>query len=149
MNPYTSAAIAVFAFVFGATANGWRLGAKISEIKAEHATAMQVATANAKRESERLQKVKDDAIEKAQQAARANAAAADSARRERDGLRNELAASRSAIASASVASLREHTTTLTTVFEQCSAELEAMARVADGHAADTVMLLNAWPKGNQ
>jgi hypothetical protein len=145
-NPYVLAVAAAVAFAAGFTTNGWRLNAKIDSMVAEHSLAVQAATEKAMQETTRLQKEKDDAIAKAQLQIQANAAAAASARRERDGLRDDLAASRVAIASASISSLREHTSTLTTVFEQCSAELEEMARHADGHATDTVMLLNAWPK---
>jgi hypothetical protein len=148
-NPYILAAVAVAAFVGGFTTNGWRLNSKIDSMVAQHTLAVQSATEKAMQETARLQKEKDDAIAKAQVQIQANAAAAAAARRERDGLRDDLAASRVAIANASIGSLREHTSTLTTVFEQCAGQLEEMARIADGHATDTVMLLNAWPKGEQ
>ena len=145
-NPYVLAVAAAVAFAAGFTTNGWRLNAKIDSMVAEHTAAVQVATEKAMQETIRLQKEKDDAIAKAQLQIQANAAAAAAARRERDGLRDDLAASRGAIASASISSLRGYASTLATVFEQCSAELEEMARHADGHATDTVMLLNAWPR---
>ena len=140
------AVVAVAAFAAGFTVNGWRLNSKIDNMVAEHSMAVMAATEKAAQETTRLQKEKDDAIAKAQEQIKVNADAAAAARRERDGLRDDLAASRVAIASASLSSLREHTATLTTVFEQCSAELEEMARHADGHATDAVMLLNAWPR---
>ena len=145
-SPYVLAVVGAAAFAAGFTTNGWRLNAKIDNMIAEHTLAVQVATEKAAKETNRLQQEKDDAIAAAQKQIQANANAAAAARRERDGLRDDLAASRVAIANASVSSLRDHTSTLTTVFEQCTAELEEMARVADGHAADSVMLINAWPK---
>ena len=145
-NPYVLAAVAVAAFVSGFTTNGWRLNSKIDNMVAEHSMAVMVATEKAAQETTRLQKEKDDAIAKAQLQIQANAAAAAAARRERDGLRDDLAASRVAIANASIGSLREHASALTTVFEQCAGQLEEMARIADGHATDTVMLLDAWPR---
>ena len=144
--PYITAVIAAAAFAAGFTVNGWRLNSKIDNMVAEHSMAVMAATEKAAQETTRLQKEKDDAIAKAQEQIKVNADAAAAARRERDGLRDDLAASRVAIANASIGSLREHASTLTTVFEQCSAELEEMARVADGHATDAVMLLNAWPR---
>lgn len=144
--PYVLAGVAVIAFATGFTTNGWRLNAKIDSMVAEHSMAVQAATEKAMQETTRLQKEKDDAIAKAQKQIQANAAAASAARLERDGLRDDLAASRVAITGASLGSLREHTSTLSTVFEQCSAELEEMARHADGHSTDTVMLLGAWPR---
>jgi len=145
-NPYILAAVAVAAFVGGFTTNGWRLNSKIDSMVAQHTLAVQSATEKAMQETARLQKEKDDAIAKAQVQIQANAAAAASARRERDGLRDDLAASRVAIANASIGSLREHASALTTVFEQCAGQLEEMARIADGHATDTIMLLDAWPR---
>jgi hypothetical protein len=145
-NPYVLAAVAVAAFVSGFTTNGWRLNGKIDNMVAEHSMAVMVATEKAAQETTRLQKEKDDAIAKAQLQIQANAAAAAAARRERDGLRDDLAASRVAIANASIGSLRDHASALTTVFEQCAGQLEEMARIADGHATDTVMLLDAWPR---
>jgi len=144
--PYITAAVAVAAFAAGFTTNGWRLNSKIDNMVAEHSMAVMVATEKAAQETARLQKEKDDAIAKAQEQIKINAAAAAAARRERDGLRDDLAASRVAIANASIGSLRQHAAALTTVFEQCAGQLEEMARVADGHATDTVMLLNAWPR---
>ena len=145
-SPYVLAIAAVAAFAAGFTTNGWRLNAKIDSMVAEHSIAVQAATEIAMQETARLQKEKDDAIAKAQKQIQINAAAATAARLERDGLRDDLAASRVAISGASVSSLREHASALSTVFEQCSAELEEMARHADGHSTDTVMLLSAWPK---
>jgi hypothetical protein len=145
-NPYVLAAVAVAAFAAGFTTNGWRLNSKIDNMVAEHSMAVMVATEKAAQETTRLQKEKDDAIAKAQLQIQANAAAAAAARRERDGLRDDLAASRVAIANASIGSLRDHASALTTVFEQCAGQLEEMARIADGHATDTVMLLDAWPR---
>jgi hypothetical protein len=144
--PYVAAGALAVGLLTGWTTNGWRLNSKIDGMVAEHSLAVKVATEKAAQETTRLQKEKDDAIAKAQIQIQANAAAAAAARRERDGLRDDLAASRVAIANASIGSLREHAAALTTVFEQCAGQLEEMARIADGHATDTVMLLDAWPR---
>jgi hypothetical protein len=128
----------------GWTANGWRLNSKIDQMVLEHTQAVQVATQKALDETNRMQKEKDDAISKAKQQARANAAAADAARTQRDGLRDELAASRGAFANSTHTSLTAHAQTLSVVFEQCVREYSGLAAKADAHALDTQILFDAW-----
>jgi hypothetical protein len=91
-----------------------------------------------------MQREKDDAVAKAQAQARTNAAAAAAARAERDGLRDDLAASRTTFADATHASLTAYASTLSVVFEQCTSEYLDLAAKADGHAADTSTLFAAW-----
>ncbi len=128
----------------GWVVNGWRLNAKIDNMVTEHSLAVQAATERAMAETARLQKEKDDAIAKAQIQIQANAASADAARRERDGLRDDLVASRTAFASSSSASLIAHAQTLSVVFEQCLREYQDVAAKADAHATDAELLFNAW-----
>jgi hypothetical protein len=128
----------------GWTANGWRLNGKIDEMVLEHTQAVQVATQKALEETTRMQREKDDAIAKAQAQAKSNAAAADSARVERDGLRDDLAASRTTFADSSHTSLSAYASTLSVVFEQCTREYSELAAKADGHALDTTTLFTAW-----
>lgn len=142
--PYVAAAALGIGLLTGWTANGWRLNAEIDSMVTEHSLAVQAATEKAMAETTRLQKEKDDAIAKAQQQIQANAAAADAARRERDGLRDDLVASRTAFASSSRASLVAHAQALSVVFEQCAREYSEMAAKADAHAADAQLLFNAW-----
>jgi hypothetical protein len=120
------------------------LNGKIDEMVLEHTQAVQVATQKALDETNRMQKEKDDAVAKAQAQARTNAAAADAARAERDGLRDDLAASRTTFADSTHASLAAYADTLSVVFEQCTKEYSDVAAKADGHAADTSTLFNAW-----
>ena len=142
---FIASAVALIAGALaGWTVNGWRLQAKIDNMVAEHSQAVQAATERAMAETNRLQKEKDDAIAKAQIKVQANAAAAAAARRERDGLRDDLAASRVAFASSSHASLTAHAETLSIVFEQCVREYSEVAAKADSHALDTEILFNAW-----
>lgn len=142
--PYVAAAALGIGLLTGWTANGWRLNAEIDSMVAEHSKAVQVATERAMAETARLQKEKDDAIAKAQIQIQANAASADAARRERDGLRDDLVASRSSFASSSSASLIAHAQTLSVVFEQCLREYQDVAAKADAHATDAELLFNAW-----
>lgn len=96
-------------------------------------------------ERDKLQKEKDDALREAAARLVLVRADADRARGVADGLRRDLAASRGAIDTASVASLRQRTATLTDVFEECVRGYSEVARSADGHASDSLMLQRAWP----
>jgi hypothetical protein len=142
--PYIAAGALAVGLLTGWTANGWRLNGKIDEMVLEHTQAVQVATQKALDETNRMQREKDDAVAKAQAQAKANAAAADAARAERDGLRDDLAASRTTFADSTHASLAAYASTLSVVFEQCTKEYSELASKADGHAADTSTLFNAW-----
>jgi hypothetical protein len=143
-NPYLLAGAIGVGLLTGWTANGWRLNGKIDEMVLEHTQAVQVATQKALDETTRMQREKDNAVAKAQAQARTNAAAADAARLERDGLRDDLAASRTTFADSSHTSLAAYASTLSVVFEQCTKEYSELAAKADGHAADTATLFNAW-----
>ena len=143
-NPYLLAGALAVGLLTGWTANGWRLNGKIDEMVLEHTQAVQVATQKALDETTRMQREKDDAVAKAQAQAKSNAAAADSARVERDGLRDDLAASRTTFADSSHTSLAAYASTLSVVFEQCTKEYSELAAKADGHALDTTTLFTAW-----
>jgi hypothetical protein len=142
--PYIAAGALAVGLLTGWTANGWRLNGKIDEMVLEHTQAVQVATQKALDETNRMQREKDDAVAKAQAQAKSNAAAADAARRERDGLRDDLAASRTTFADSTHTSLAAYADTLSVVFEQCTKEYSELAAKADGHALDTTTLFNAW-----
>ena len=72
-------------------------------------------------------------------------AAADRARRERDGLRKQLSDAEQRLADASPAALIEYASTLSRVFGQCSQRYTELAIRADGHAADAATCRAAWP----
>jgi hypothetical protein len=143
-NPYLLAGALAVGLLTGWTANGWRLNGKIDEMVLEHTQAVQVATQKALDETTRMQREKDNAVAQAQAQARTNAAAADAARVERDGLRDDLVASRGSFADSSHTSLAAYADTLSVVFEQCTKEYSDVAAKADGHATDTSTLFNAW-----
>jgi septal ring factor EnvC (AmiA/AmiB activator) len=143
------AALAIAAFVAGWTAQGWRKDSHINDLHAKHNEASQKAIAQVLSETERMQRAKDDALQQAQKDVQSNRAAAASASRERDRLRNELAASRSAFAEATRAALIEYTDTLGTVFDQCTAQYLEVARAADEHRTGQDTLYNAWPRGSK
>ena len=75
-----------------------------------------------------------------------NRIAADRARAERDGLRNQIASARSAIPHAAEAAIRAYAAAATDVFDQCTARYIDVAAAADGHASDALMLQQAWPQ---
>ncbi len=142
--PYIAAGALAVGLLTGWTANGGRLNSKIDQMVLEHTQAVQVATQQALDKTNSMQREKDDAVAKAQAQARTNAAAADSARVERDGLRDDLAASRTTFADSSHTSLAAYADTLSVVFEQCTREYLELAAKADGHALDTTTLFIAW-----
>ena len=142
--PYIAAGALAVGLLTGWTANGWRLNGKIDEMVLEHTQAVQVATQKALDETNRMQREKDDAVAKAQAQAKSNAAAADAARAERDGLRDDLAASRTTFADSTHTSLAAYASTLSVVFEQCTKEYSELAAKADAHALDTDTLFSAW-----
>jgi predicted NodU family carbamoyl transferase len=70
----------------------------------------------------------------------------DSVRTERDRLRQQLAATRNRLSTATADAVREYAHTLDDVLQQCTERLERVARAADGHASDVLTLQQAWPK---
>ena len=72
-------------------------------------------------------------------------AAADRARRERDGLRKQLSHAEQRLADASPAACIEYASTISRVFGQCSQRYTELAIRADGHAADAATCRAAWP----
>lgn len=113
----------------------------IVQWNAANATALRERSA----ERDRLQKQKDDATNEAnkrEQTLRADVARVSA---ERNGLRDDLTASRAAIAGASVQTLRARVAALTDVFEQCTERYSDVAEKADRHAADALMFDKAWP----
>jgi vacuolar-type H+-ATPase subunit E/Vma4 len=142
---------AVAGLVLGFVLQGWRMDAAVSKLKAEHQAAVSASIAKAHQETIRLQRIKDEAIEKAQKLAKSNALAADRARTELERLRSRLQADSGDLSKASRQSLANYTSTLQTVFAECGRELEEMARKADGHALDARTLKDAWaePSGGE
>ena len=63
-----------------------------------------------------------------------------------DSLRNQLAASRRDLSSATADAARQYATALSDVFAECTDRLTELAKAADGHASDSLMYQQAWPK---
>ena len=73
-------------------------------------------------------------------------AAAAGAARAVVSLRSQLSASRAALPVPADAPSVDYSAASDAVLSECSAELVRVAKAADGHASDAVMLLEAWPK---
>ena len=133
-------------------AQGWRLGAQVQasqaaleSLRREHAESLTRATAGALNATLVWQKVKDDAIDRAQQRAKAQAHSADIARRERDSLRNTIAAASLRLPDATPSACTEYGAAVSGLLDQCSAAYQELAAVADGHVSDVRLMLDAWP----
>ena len=130
----------------GWTANGWRLGAEIAQIKQDQSDAVTKGVQQALADTIKYQRTKDEAIKKAESRAAIAAASAAANRAESDGLRAQLEQSRSSIPNATHDSLRAYATTINTVFGECQREYEALGRHATSHASDSLTLQMSWPK---
>lgn len=123
-----------------------RHDAAVAKLKQNHATAVTKAVEEARADERRYRKGVEDALSKAQKRLEAERVAAVRARIERDGLRDELAASRAKIPDATRDSLNQYAATLSGLFDQCAASYSELARQAQGHASDVRTLTDAWPK---
>ncbi|MDP1887102.1 hypothetical protein [Polaromonas sp.] len=102
--------------------------------------------AESRRIEQRRQSLVTEALNAAKKREITAALDADRLRVERWGLRDDLAAARAQLSSASVGSLRQRVAALDTVFEQCTREVEGLAGSAQGIASDARLILDAWPK---
>lgn len=130
----------------GAQSGRAEVQAKWNAEKMIQQQALADANATARAKERDLQVKAMEAINAATERAKVNARARDAARRDADSLRSDLAAARSDLSGASCGSVREHAATLNTVFGECTAEVEGLAGAATGHAVDSLMLQEAWPK---
>lgn len=124
-------------FLLGWNINGTRWENKMLEAQAEAAQIMAA-------ETERLQRIKDEALEQAQKELFARERDIAATRSERDRLRKQLQSSRADLAQATSTSLVEYTSTLSDVFEHCTREYTELAAKADGHAIDIKALTDSW-----
>ena len=154
---YTHDAAALLAAAIDAVSawyvQGWRMGAQVQAgktaletLRREHAEALTRATGAALNATIAWQKEKDDAIDRAQQRAKAQAHSADIARRERDSLRNTLAAASLRLPDATHAACAEYGAAASGLLDQCATAHQELARQCDGHASDVRLMLEAWPQ---
>ena len=114
--------------------------------QAEYADLALAASESARRRERDLQLQAKDAENEARQREKVISDDAAAAHTERDRLRSELASSRGRMSSASANAVREYASTLSAVFEECAGGLEEMARSASGHASDSLMYQEGWPR---
>lgn len=117
-----------------------------AKAKAEYSAAALKAQEKARADTARMQKEKDDAEQRWAARLSGQKRDADRLAAERDGLRNDLGATRAKLSTAPVEAVRLYAATATDVFEQCTARYSAVAQAADGHASDALKLLEAWPR---
>lgn len=133
-------------------AQGWRMDAQVQAGKAaletlqrEHAESLTRATASALNATLVWQKVKDDALDRAQQRAKAQAHSAAAARRERDSLRDTLASAGLRLPDAAQSACTEYATAVGGLLDQCATAHQELARSCDGHVSDVRLMREAWP----
>ena len=133
-------------------AQGWRMGAQVQagktaleSLRREHAESLTRATGAALNATLVWQKEKDDALDRAQERAKAQAHSADIARRERDSLRNTIAAASLRLPDASHAACIEYGAAASGLLNQCAAAYQELAAVADGHVSTIRLMQDAWP----
>lgn len=143
---------AAIAAVSAWAVQSWRMDAQVQSgktalesLKREHAESLTRATASALNATIAWQKVKDDAIDQAQQRAKSQAANAAAARRERDSLRNTIAAASLRLPDATPSACTEYATAAGGLLGQCAAQHQELARQCDGHASDVRLMIEAWP----
>lgn len=144
---YAATAVVAGALAFGAgwKVQAWRYDAQIADTASQHAIALASANQKALDDTIKMQRTKDDAIKAAEQRAKQNAASAAAARRTVDGLRRTLYDFRASLPNASTAALIARADTAAELFGACVNEYRSVAESADRHAADAVMLIEAWP----
>lgn len=149
MIPFPLITHAIAACAAAAAAWMWQAnsyGKQIADMQLNQSKATLRSMETATRQTLEMQDVKDKAIAKAAQRNTDLARTAAAVRVERDGLRDDLAAQRTALPDAACAAVREYASTITAVFGECAAEAGGLAEAAGGHASDTLMLLDTWPK---
>lgn len=106
------------------------------------------AAENAKNEkiTSDWKKGKDNALTEANKRAQVAEAARDKLAAVNRGLRDELTDQRGKLSTASIVAVRQYAATANTVFGECSAAYERLAAEASGHASDSLMYQQAWPK---
>lgn len=124
----------------------WRYTGQIAKIEKAYAASSLKAQEEATAKTKELQRQKDEAINDATKRAQRNAAAANAARADANSLRDQLAASRRELPITSCDAARNYAATLSDVFGNCTRILERISAEADGHASDSMMYQQSWPR---
>lgn len=143
---YTAAGIAgaILAGVLAWQVQAWRYDAQIEGLKAHHAAESAKAQADVRAQelafNQRLQDAQNAAT-KRETKLRADAAAA---RRTADGLRGTLYEFRASLPNAAPATVIARADSVAELLGACVSEYRGVAESADRHAADALMLREAW-----
>ena len=140
-----AAAIAAAAFGTAWTVQGWRYDKQIADIHAAQAVASAEAQRKANETTAMLQQQADAAQREHARRLADIRSDATRARGVADRLRNDLDTARATLPDATCGSAREYAKTVNELFGECTATAGRLAEAADGHAADALMLLQAWP----
>lgn len=142
--------VALVATLLGASGawqiQSWRYNARIQSMQAEFTKTVAAAERDAQEQERRLnsqiQEARDAAAKREQDLRRDS----DTLRSELDGLRNEAADAGRKLPNHPACPSSARAATAIKLLEQCAVEYEKMARHAQGHANDSLMLQEAWPK---
>ena len=139
-----AAAASVASFTAAWQIQGMRHERQLSDIRADQATALAKANADALAETQRIQEIANKALKAA--AARQSALARDLAAN-RDGLVRLSNAADGALrnSSGSIDACNANANTLTVVLGRCAGQLSDVAADADRLASDRQTLIDAWP----
>ena len=132
-------------------AGGYRAGKKHVQAKWDAEKMAQITAAvNAEVENRRIETKRQTGVIDAQnaQVKRTAVLQADvaSSRAAVDSLRDTIRTATASLPSRSAASASEYSAALGAVLSECSTAFADVSAKADGHASDTLMLEQAWPK---
>ena len=142
---YTHIAVATAAGVLAWTAQGWKLGEEMADMRA---TTANEVTESLRRTNARVEAINTqyrgalNAARTREATARRNAELADA---QSDGLRAQLTEAARRIASAPPASVAEYAVTVSGLFDNCQRDYRGVAAKATGHANDVRAYRDAWP----
>ena len=147
---YTHAAAgiagAILAGVLAWQVQEWRYDAQISSIQAKHSRESAKAEAATRAQEASFNQRLQDAQNAATKRETKLRADADAARRTVDGLRGTLYNFRASLPNAAPATVIARADSVADILGTCADEYRSVAEAADRHAADALMLRDAWPK---
>lgn len=124
----------------------WRYDAQISSIQAKHASESAKAEAATRAQEASFNQRLQDAQNAATKRETKLRSDADAARRTADGLRGTLYNFRASLPNAAPAAVIARADSVADILGTCADEYRSVAEAADRHAADALMLRDAWPK---
>ena len=145
MTLYIEAVLAAIIFALGLAVGIKYESGEVHKMEAAQATALVAAVEGARTQEQARFKGVQDAQAAAAKQAQVSKRAADAARTESRGLRDDVAAAER-LSSESLAACAQHSATVGRLLDLCSTERGAVAETAQGHANDVKTLLEAWPK---